>query len=150
MTGPRLRKGPALTLLVLGLACVCAAGRCVRIDTYGKLVRELRSSEPSELSLSVKKCSEPGPFLEAYVEATTWLEGDVFYALIVIAANCSDDYWFGNYRVEEGNKLILEYTTIRAGGEDACVCRAELEYRIVGLVKRDYSVKIRQAGTRVP
>ncbi len=79
-----------------------------------------------------------------------WLEDGVFYGLVAIPANCSDDYWGGNYRIENGNELVLEYTTIRAGGEDACLCRVELEYRISGLEKRDYSIKIHQADILVP
>ena len=139
-----------LTGLVMGAVCACIVGCGVSVDGYGALTRELQSNQPENLSLSFEKCSEPGPFFEAYVEKTEWLEDDVFYGLVAIPANCSDDYWVGNYRIENGDELVLEYTTIRAGGEDACLCRAELEYRITGLEKRDYSIRIHQADVLVP
>ena len=134
----------------MGVVCACILGCNMSVDSYGALAKESRNSQPENLSLSFEKCSEPGPFFEAYVEKTEWLEGDVFYGLVAIPANCSDDYWAGNYRIENDNELVLEYTTIRAGGEDACLCRTELEYQIAGLEKRDYSISIHQADILVP
>jgi hypothetical protein len=146
--GSRLGRGAVL--FCVGSLLMCAVWGCGRLDASGRLVRELEAHQPSELSLRAKRCSEPGPLFDTYVEATRWLEGDVFYALVAAAANCGDDYWVGDYQVEDDRNLVLEYTTIRAGGEDACVCRVELEYRINGLNRRDYSVTVHHAGTVVP
>ncbi|HDQ72113.1 MAG TPA: hypothetical protein ENN19_08455 [Chloroflexi bacterium] len=116
----------------------------LHLDTYGASARALQKEQPENLTLDFSRCKEPGPAQGTQVTQVEWTEDDVLYCVVTIDANCSDDYWVGDYEIKGENELILEYTTIRAGGEDACLCQVELRYWISNLEQRDYTVTVRQ------
>jgi len=122
----------------------------VHIDTYSALARELRNNQPENLELSFTQCKEAGPARGTEIRQVEWTDNDELNCVVTIDANCSDDFWAGDYKIEDETNLILEYTTLRAGGEDACLCQVELRYRISDLEKRDYSITVQQADLIVP
>jgi len=120
------------------------------IETYGAKARELRNEQPANLELSFTRCQHPGPWHGTKVTRVEWAEGGELNCVVTIDANCSDDFWAGDYKIENENDLKLAYTTLRAGGEDACLCQVELRYRIRNLEKRDYAITVQQAGLVTP
>ena len=149
----------SLRLFVIAIALCIGVTGCsdlsfgvgpVHVDTYSASARELRNNQPENLELSFSQCKKACPARGTEIKQVEWTDDDEFSCVVTIDANCSDDFWAGDYKIEDESSLILEYTTLRAGGEDACLCQVELRYRITDLEKRDYSITVQQADLVVP
>lgn len=153
----RLRLALALAVLA-GVLCFCATTNALlnglgvaRHAYYSAIMEPVWGKQPENLTFSFDTCgSRAGPYFEPYVESMNWLAEDTLHLLIAVPDNCAANGWLGNYQIDHGDQLVLKYITIRMSGEDACICRAELEFQISDLERRDYSIDIQHVGIILP
>ncbi len=139
-----------LCLSIAGCRDLSFSAGPIYIETHRALASALEENQPENLELRFAPCQEPGPARGTRIERITWTEDGDFLCVVTIDANCSDDFWAGDYTIENENELILKYTTLRSGGEDACLCQVELRYRLSNLERRDYSITVQQADLVTP
>lgn len=141
----------AMTIFVCGLFVVLLSGLAnIRNKQYLEMVNPVWGEIPNNLEFKFALCRDAGPYFTPRIEKEDWINEDTLRIQIAVPVNCAANGFLGNYEIEEENRILLKYITIRTNGEAACICRAELEYQISDISVNEYSSNIIDLGIITP
>ncbi|MDH0097446.1 hypothetical protein L1F06_023380 [Ectopseudomonas hydrolytica] len=108
----------------------------------GTIVHEyFRHDPPEELEFSFGLC-ESEPRKPTRPEEILWKENTATIN-VILSPNCGTTWLLGNYKVEEGSKLVLGYKSI-VPSIIGCDCNYPATYRIKGLENKEYEIELRE------